>query len=129
MNITGGEPLARKDIVDILRKIKKRGTRIVLNSNVLLAQRLLKEPKIDNIDAIFASLHTTEGKVFKEKVSKTQRSATIKIHGLNKLGYSASGAQEVMDNMVKLKQHGYKVQINYSLGSYNMVWKQFFFSW
>ena len=24
-----------------------------------------------------------------------------------------------MDNMVKLKEHGYKVQINYSLGSYN----------
>ena len=68
LNITGGEPLARKDITDILRGIKKRKTRVVLNSNVLLAQRLLKEPKIDNVDAIFASLHSTEGKVFKEQV-------------------------------------------------------------
>jgi MoaA/NifB/PqqE/SkfB family radical SAM enzyme len=74
----------------------------VLNSNVLLAQRLLKEPKIDNVDAIYSSLHTTEAKIFKEK-----------------LGTAASAARTVMDNMILLKRHGYRVQINYSLGDYN----------
>jgi MoaA/NifB/PqqE/SkfB family radical SAM enzyme len=75
---------------------------VILNSNVLLAQRLLKEPKIDNVDAIYASLHTTDAKLFKEK-----------------LGTAASAARTVMDNMILLKKHGYRVQINYSLGDYN----------
>jgi len=98
----GGEPLAHPEINSILRGIDKRKTRIVLNSNVLLANRLLKEPKIDNIDAIYASLHTTDAKMFKEQ-----------------LGTAASAARAVMDNMILLKRHGYKVQINYSLGDYN----------
>ena len=29
------------------------------------------------------------------------------------------GATEVMENMVKLKEHGYNVEINFSLGNYN----------
>lgn len=98
----GGEPLAHPEINAILRGIDKRNTRVVLNSNVLLAQRLLKEPKIDNVDAIYASLHTTSPQDFREK-----------------LGTAASAARSVMDNMVLLKRHGYRVQINYSLGDYN----------
>lgn len=102
INVTGGEPLAHPEINAILRGIDKRNTRVVLNSNVLLAQRLLKEPKIDNVDAIYASLHTTSPQDFREK-----------------LGTAASAARSVMDNMVLLKRHGYRVQINYSLGDYN----------
>jgi len=42
LNITGGEPLVRKDIVSVLKSIDKKKTRIVLNSNILLAERLLR---------------------------------------------------------------------------------------
>jgi len=101
LNITGGEPLARKDICHVLRSINKHNTRVVLNSNVLLADRLLNEPKIDTVDAIYASLHTT-------------REEDFRMH----LGIGG-GAKRVMQNMVLLAQHGYRVQINYSLGEFN----------
>ncbi len=101
LNVTGGEPLVRKDIVEILKSIDKRDTLLCLNSNVLLAERLLKVPKVDNVDAIYASLHTTKEEDFK-----------------NNLGIKG-GAKKVMDNMVLLQKHGYKVLINYSLGQYN----------
>jgi len=101
LNITGGEPLARKDICDVLRAVKKRKTKVVLNSNVLLADRLLNEPKIDTVDAIYASLHTTKEEDFRDHLG------------------IGGGAKRVMQNMVLLAQHGYRVQINYSLGEFN----------
>jgi len=101
LNITGGEPLARRDIVELLNSIKKRDTRIILNSNVLLAERLLQKEKSPNVDAIYASLHTTKESDFKEFLG------------------IGGGAKKVMDNMVKLQKHGYRVQINYSLGEFN----------
>jgi len=101
LNITGGEPLARRDIVSILKRINKKKTRVVLNSNVMLADRLLKEEHVHTVDAIYASLHTTSDTDFK-----------------NFLGIGG-GAHVVMKNMVLLKKHGYNVQINYSLGDYN----------
>lgn len=59
--------MARKDIVSVLKSIDKKNTRVVLNSNVLLADRLLKESeKIEQIDAIYASLHTTRENDFKK---------------------------------------------------------------
>jgi cyclic pyranopterin phosphate synthase len=100
LNITGGEPLVRKDIVQVLSSINKQKTRVVLNSNIMLADRLLKEPRVDTVDAIYASLHTTRESVFKEHLG-------------------IGGAQRVMDNMISLKNHGYRVQINFSLGEYN----------
>ncbi|KAG2393988.1 hypothetical protein C9374_003752 [Naegleria lovaniensis] len=102
LNITGGEPLARKDIVSVLKSINKQNTRVVLNSNVLLADRLLKESeKIEQVDAIYASLHTTRETDFKKYLG------------------IGGGASQVMRNMIRLKDHGYRVQINYSLGEYN----------
>ena len=62
---------------------------------------MLKVPKIEQIDAIYASLHTTKDEVFKKDL------------GVN------SGATLVMNNILKLKEHGYNVQINYSHGAYN----------
>ena len=100
VNITGGEPLAHPEIVSILGRIPKRGSRIVLNTNAVLAHRLLREPRIEAVDAIFASLHTTDGRIFQEDLG-------------------GRSVQKVMDNIVALKAHGYEVQINYSLGDYN----------
>jgi len=100
LNITGGEPLANKEIVSILKSIKKNKTAVILNSNVMLANRLLSVPVIDTVDAIYASLHTTKDSVFKEQ-------------------FGVKGADLVMKNILLLKQHGYKIQINLSFGEYN----------
>jgi molybdenum cofactor biosynthesis enzyme MoaA len=61
---------------------------------------LLNVPKIHQIDAIYASLHTTKDSVFKKDLG-------------------VSGADLVMKNILRLKDHGYNVQINYSHGAYN----------
>lgn len=106
LNITGGEPTTRTDIVELLSGIDKRDTTIVLNSNVSspFVKRLLDVPKVDQVDAIFASLHTTSNADF---------GAAMGTPG------DKRGATAVMENMVKLKEHGYHVEINFSLGNYN----------
>lgn len=106
LNITGGEPLTRSDIVDVLSRIDKRDTTIVLNSNISspFAKRLLDVPKIPQVDAIFASLHTTSNADFGEAMGTPG---------------NKKGATDVMNNMVSLKEHGYHVEINFSLGNYN----------
>ncbi len=102
VNVTGGEPLAHPEIVRILGSIDRRGARVILNTNALLADRLLARPPIGNLDCIFASLHTTSDALFRRN-----------------LGGRPGSAAKVMENLVALKRHGYAVQINYSLGEYN----------
>ena len=102
VNITGGEPLAHSDIVGFLRAIEARQTQIVLNTNAVLAQRLLKVPPIPSLSAILASLHTVDDGKFRRQLG-------------------GRSAKQVMQNIVALSQHGYAVQINYSLGAYNQA--------
>jgi len=102
INVTGGEPLAHPEIVRILESIDRRGTLVILNTNAILADRLLGRPPIATVDAIFASLHTTDEAVFERA-----------------LGARPGTARRVMDNLVALARHGYRVQINYSLGDFN----------
>jgi cyclic pyranopterin phosphate synthase len=100
VNITGGEPLAHPGLFDILDAIDKRSTRIALNTNALLAERLLRRPRLAAIDQILASLHTTDDETFRREL-KGKRAA------------------RVMAGIVSLARHGYRVAINYSLGDYN----------
>jgi len=106
LNITGGEPTTRKDITDLLMGIDKRDTTIVLNSNVSspFVDRLLNVPKIPQVDAIFASLHTTDNEDFGSAMGTPG---------------DKKGATSVMNNMERLRDHGYHVEINFSLGNYN----------
>lgn len=106
LNVTGGEPTTRKDIVEVLSAIEKRDTTIVLNSNVSspFVKRLLDVPKVPQVDAIFASLHTTDDRAFGDAMGTP---------------FDKRGASSVMRNMVALKEHGYHVEINFSLGNYN----------
>jgi molybdenum cofactor biosynthesis enzyme MoaA len=103
VNITGGEPLAHPHLIQMLESIDKRATRIVLNTNALLAHRLTSIPKIANLDSIFASLHTVDDEVFERD-----------------LGHK-NGVQKVKRGIIDLKRTGYDVQINYSLGRYNVA--------
>ncbi len=100
VNITGGEPLASPDLIPILEGIERRETRNVLNTNALLAERLLDRPKLENLDAIYASLHTTDDAIFARELG-------------------GGSATRVMANIVALRKKGYRVQINFSLGPYN----------
>lgn len=100
VNLTGGEPLAHPRLVPLLEAIDKRSTRVVLNSNAILARRLADVPKVENLDAIFASLHTTDDAIFR-----------------NKLG--GRRVSDVTRGILALQRAGYEVQINYSLGPYN----------
>ena len=108
VNITGGEPLSRKDIVSLLENINKKKTKIILNSNISspFVNRLLQhESKLETIDAIYASLHTTNNEEFGVSMGLPSN-----------INY---GADDVMRNMVALKKKGYQIEINFSLGNYN----------
>lgn len=92
--------------MDVLSRIDKRDTTIVLNSNVSspFVKRLLDVPKLPQVDAIFASLHTTCDVDFGDAMGTPR---------------NKHGATDVMNNMIALKEHGYHVEISFSLGNYN----------
>lgn len=100
LNITGGEPLAHPEIYRFLAQIEPGRTRVLLNTNGLLAQRLLAKPRLGLLHSILVSLHTMDDRVFREQLGG--RSIT-----------------QVTDNILALRDHGYTVEINYSLGDYN----------
>ncbi|MGE0707159.1 MAG: radical SAM protein [Planctomycetota bacterium] len=105
VNVTGGEPLAHPELFEFLEAVDRRGpdgrlTKLVLNSNVVLAERLLERPVHPSLSGILASLHTTSDQAFRERLG-------------------GRSAREVMDNIAALARHGYAVEINYSLGPYN----------
>ncbi len=100
INVTGGEPLAHPDLAGLLGRIDKRTTRIALNSNAILAERLLRRPKLPAIDLILASLHSVDDEFFRDQLG-------------------GKSAARVMDNIAALARHGYQVEINYSLSAAN----------
>lgn len=100
VNITGGEPLAHDDLPGLLDQVDKGDTRFALNTNAVLAHRLIRRPVLPTIDVILASLHTTDNDVFRQNLG-------------------GNNIIRVMDNIVALRLHGYDVEINYSLGPYN----------
>ncbi len=104
INLTGGEPLAHPDLVRIVESIDKRTTRIALNTNAILAPRLLARPKLDAIDLILASLHSVDDGFFRDRLGGKGTAGT---------------ATNVMAQIAALRRHGYKVEINFSLSGAN----------
>ncbi len=102
INLTGGEPLAHPEFERIVCGIDKRQTRIAVNTNAVLADRLLDQPRIAAIDTILASLHTTDDDQFRQRM----------------VGRSVS---RVMVNIARLKRHGYRMIINFSLSAHNVA--------
>ncbi len=100
INLTGGEPLAHPELRQICERIDKRATRIALNTNAILADRLLTGPRVDAIDLILASLHSVDDDFFRERLG-------------------GKSARKVMDNIAALAAHGYRVEINFSLSGAN----------
>ena len=102
MNITGGEPLTHPGFFALMDELAtiKNDTRVVLNSNGVLARRLLARPPLTALDGILVSLHTTSPKLFRSL-----------LHG--------NSVARLMRDIVALAKHGYAVELNYSLGPYN----------
>ncbi|MCC6811036.1 MAG: radical SAM protein [Deltaproteobacteria bacterium] len=100
INITGGEPMARQDLPEILSAIDKRSTRLVLNSNGLLHTRITGIPRVEAIDTILVSLHTLDDEVF-----------------IRDLG--GKSVAKLTDAILALRDHGYHVKLNLSLGPHN----------
>jgi cyclic pyranopterin phosphate synthase len=103
INLTGGEPLAHPRLFEILERIDRRDTRLAINTNALLANRLLARPPSPAVDHVLASLHTTSDRVFRDQ-----------------LGGRDGSAARVMGNIAALALHGYRVCINFSLGQHNL---------
>lgn len=104
INITGGEPLAHPDFVGLVSRIDKGATRIALNTNAILADRLLGGPRVEAIDLILASLHSVDDAFFRDQLGGRG---------------AAASATKVMANIAALAAHGYKVEINFSLSGAN----------
>ena len=68
VKITGGEPLLRKDIVSIVKKISDvSGVEDVsLTTNAMFLEKLAKELKIAGLNRINISIDTLKSKVFSE---------------------------------------------------------------
>lgn len=103
INLTGGEPLAHPRLFDILEGIERRSTRLAINTNALLADRLLERPVCEAVDHLLTSLHTTSDDFFRSKLKGRD-----------------GAAARVMGNIVALARHGYKVCINFSLNEHNL---------
>lgn len=102
VNITGGDPLLHHDFSGLMNRIQKGNTNINLNTNSLAAGMLLRQPLIKKIDALYISLHTTKEKTHQENLG-------------------AGSAAKIKENIKKLKEHGYHILLNCSIGPHNIA--------
>ncbi len=100
VNITGGEPLLHPQFSGLISKIEKGSCRLVINTNAVLPKVLLEGGRIEKIDSLLISLHTADEDVFRTYLGK-------------------SSSARVQENILKLKQAGYHIELNCSFGNYN----------
>jgi len=81
VKITGGEPLVRDDIVDIVAEAKKRFEDVSITTNGLLLAEKIKDLRDAGLDRVNLSLDTLNPKTYK------------RLTGLNKLGEVVDGLQ------------------------------------
>jgi len=84
ISITGGEPLVRNDIIELLRYMKNdlRFDLIVLNSNGLLLNH--KDELVDYVDHIMISLDTLKIKKLSSMINRPKEAAEKIISNINK---------------------------------------------
>ena len=91
LRITGGEPLVRKDIVDILRAVKKiKGVRKVsLTTNGVFLPRLLEDLTPDELDGLNINLNSQDSATYKA-ITRTGRleDALAGLHAVLDKGFS-----------------------------------------
>jgi len=93
IRLTGGEPLLRKDIADILRRLTKLDSTLTLSTNGYLLDSHLENLKAANITSLNVSLDTFREDRFFE---------IARYHG----------GKRVMDNILMLIKEGIDVKLN-----------------
>jgi len=93
IRLTGGEPLLRKDITDILQRLTKLDTQLTLSTNGYLLDSYIEELKAANITSLNVSLDTFREDRFFE---------IAQYHG----------GKRVMDNILLLINEGFDVKLN-----------------
>ncbi len=78
--LTGGEPLVRKDVVDLIRMIKTTFPDIILSmtTNAVYLEELAQDLKIAGLDRLNISLDTLDHKTFENLTKRDQLSAVLK---------------------------------------------------
>lgn len=66
VRLTGGEPLLRRDIVDIVSGLREHGPRVVLTTNGVHLERMLPGLVAAGVDGVNVSLDTLDGVKFEE---------------------------------------------------------------
>ncbi len=93
IRLTGGEPLVRKDFLEIVTQLKKLNTEIAITTNGVLLDRYLKELNQLNINNITVSLDTLQ----KEKFTSITR---------------RNDFDKVWNNIIELSKISDQVKIN-----------------
>lgn len=65
VKLTGGEPLLREDIVEIVRKLKNLNLNVSLTTNGNYLEKYAKELKVAGIDHINISIHSLDPETYK----------------------------------------------------------------
>ncbi len=99
--LTGGEPLVRDDIVDIVGEISERGGVVSIVTNGSLLYKYAKELAENNIEHINVSLHSLNPKIFYEIT-----------HG--RLEDVLRGIEEALNNGIRLKIDYVVLGMNYA---------------
>lgn len=93
IRLTGGEPLLRKDISDIVARLHKLDTSITLTTNGFLADHFIDDFKAANIHSLNVSLDTFKADRFFQITH-------------------FDGSQRVKSNIMKLIKEGFDVKLN-----------------
>jgi len=93
IRLTGGEPLIRKDFLDIIHRLKKFNTQLTLTTNAYLIDTCIEELKAAGIRSLNVSLDTFKLDRFKEIAR-------------------FDGGKRVIDNIMLLIHEGFDIKIN-----------------
>ena len=88
VKLTGGEPTLRRDIIEIIRKLKDVGIEEVsMTTNGFLLGKIARELKEAGLDRVNISLHSTSSQLFKEITGVNGFEKVVKgIEECNKVG-------------------------------------------
>ena len=98
--ITGGEPLLRKDILEIVKELKKKGAKITMVTNGVFLER--KKEILNYISELHVSIHSLQSKKFM-KITGTSKNYLPKIIKNLLLAKSLLGSKKIKINMCLVK--------------------------
>ncbi|MFQ5621179.1 MAG: radical SAM/SPASM domain-containing protein [Candidatus Nanoarchaeia archaeon] len=85
VRFTGGEPLMRKDCIELMRYAKLKGLSVMLNTNATLVATEERAKQIaEHVDSLLVSLITHDPEK-EDKITKIKNSMHLRLHGLDLL--------------------------------------------